>query len=156
MKIGFIGAGKVGFSLGRYFMERNVCVSGYYSRNLDSSKEAAIFTKTKYYEKLEELIRESDTLFLTVPDGCIHEVYSKIIQSDVEGKCIVHCSGAISSMSFSGISQKGARCCSVHPICAVSNKLTGCQELSKAYFTIEGQETDDLVKLFQTRLRRDP
>ena len=53
MKIGFIGAGKVGFSLGRYFMERNVCVSGYYSRNLNSSKEAAAFTKTKYYEKGE-------------------------------------------------------------------------------------------------------
>lgn len=59
-------------------------------------------------------------------------------------------SGAISSMSFSGISQKGVRCCSVHPICAVSNKLTGYQELSKAYFTIEGKETDDLVELIRT------
>ncbi|MGN1313669.1 MAG: hypothetical protein ACI4VG_01490 [Lachnospiraceae bacterium] len=33
MRIGFIGAGKVGFSLGRYFGENDVCVSGYYSRN---------------------------------------------------------------------------------------------------------------------------
>ena len=130
-------------------MERNVCVSGYYSRNLNSSKEAARFTKTKYYEELEDLIKESDTLFLTVPDGCIQEVYSKIIQLDVEGKCFAHCSGAISSMLFSGISQKGARGCSVHPICAVSNKLTGYQELSKAYFTIEGKEVDDLANLIR-------
>ena len=147
MKIGFIGAGKVGFSLGRYFMECGVNVSGYYSRNLNSSKEAAAFTKTKYYKDLEELIKESDTLFLTVPDGSIREVYSEMIQSDIEGKCLVHCSGALSSMVFSDISEKGARGCSVHPICAVSNKLTGYQELSKAYFTIEGKDVGDLAEL---------
>ena len=150
MKIGFIGAGKVGFSLGRYFTERNVCVSGYYSRNLNSSKEAAAFTKTKYYEQLEEIIEESDTLFLTVPDGSIREVYSEIIQSDIEGKCLVHCSGAVSSMIFSGIGQKGARGCSVHPICAVSDKLTGYQDLSKAYFTIEGKDVADVEELIRS------
>ena len=150
MKIGFIGAGKVGFSLGRYFTERNVCVSGYYSRNLNSSKEAAAFTKTKYYEQLEEIIEESDTLFLTVPDGSIREVYSEIIQSDIEGKCLVHCSGAMSSMIFSGIGQKGARGCSVHPICAVSDKLTGYQDLSKAYFTIEGKDVADVEELIRS------
>ncbi len=147
MKIGFIGAGKVGFSLGKYFMEHNVCVSGYYSRSLNSSKEAAAFTKTKYYEKLEQLIQESDTLFLTVPDRNIREVYSEMIQSDIEGKCLVHCSGALSSMIFSGISSKGARGCSVHPICAVSDKLTGYRDLSKAYFTIEGNDVEDLEHL---------
>lgn len=149
MKIGFIGAGKVGFSLGRYFTEHNVSVSGYYSRNVSSSKEAAVFTQTKYYEKLETLIQESDTLFLTVPDGCIYEVYSEIIQSDIEGKCLVHCSGALSSMIFSGIGNMGARACSVHPICAVSDKLTGYQELSKAYFTIEGNDVADVAELFR-------
>lgn len=150
MKIGFIGAGKVGFSMGKYFMEHGLCVSGYYSRNLDSSKEAAAFTKTKYYRELKELIRECDTLFLTVPDGCIREVYSEIIQSDIEGKCLVHCSGALSSMVFSGISEKGARGCSVHPICAVSDKFTGYQDLSQAYFTMEGKEVEDLAELLKS------
>ncbi len=151
MKIGFVGAGKVGFSLGRYFTERNVCVSGYYSRNQESSKEAAAFTKTKYYGKLEELIKESDTLFLTVPDGSIREVYSEIIQSDIEGKNLVHCSGALSSMVFSGISERDACGYSIHPICAVSDKLTGYQDLSKAYFTIEGEGAlkREFLELFQ-------
>lgn len=149
MKIGFIGAGKVGFSLGRYFMEKGINVSGYYSRNLESSKEAAVFTKTKYYSKLEELIQASDTLFLTVPDGSIVKVYSEIIQSDIEGKCLVHCSGALSSMVFSGIRTKGARGCSIHPICAVSSKLNGYQDLSKAYFTIEGNDVEDLAELIR-------
>ena len=37
MKIGFIGAGKVGFSLGKYLMENSTTVSGYYSKNENSS-----------------------------------------------------------------------------------------------------------------------
>ena len=36
MQIGFIGAGKVGFSLGRYFAENGLTVSGYYSRDSQS------------------------------------------------------------------------------------------------------------------------
>lgn len=150
LRIGFIGAGKVGFSLGRYFMEHKVNVTGYYSQSLDSSKEAAAFTKTKYYEELEELICESNILFLTVPDGVIREVYERIIQSDIEGKCLVHCSGAMSSEVFYGISNKGARGCSIHPICAVSSRLTGYQELSKAYFTIEGNDIEDLAELVRS------
>lgn len=112
MRIGFIGAGKVGFSLGRYFGENDVCVSGYYSRNPKFSREAAEFTKIK-------------------------KVYSEIIQSDIEGKILVHCSRALSSMVFSGISGRGVYGYSIHPICAVSDKLTGYHNLSKVYFTIE-------------------
>ena len=44
MRIGFIGAGKVGFSLGRYLAEGGVTVTGYYSRNSRSAREAAEFT----------------------------------------------------------------------------------------------------------------
>lgn len=143
MKIGFVGAGKVGFTLGKYFMERNhESVSGYYSQNLEHAKEAAAFTKTKYYEKLEELVKASDTLFLTVPDGNIRKVYSEISLSDsgIAGKRICHCSGALSSEVFSGIRKRGAYAYSVHPIFAVSDKLTSYREFSKAYITIEGSE----------------
>lgn len=140
MKIGMIGAGKVGCSMGGYFAEHGVCVSGYYSRNPESSKKAAAFTNTKQYEKLEDIIKESDILFLTVPDGSIREVYSEVIRSDIRGKVLAHCSGALTSAVFSGISLRGAYGYSIHPICAVNDKETGSRDLSKAYFTIEGDE----------------
>ena len=47
MKIGFIGAGKVGFSLGKYFAEKGMELSGYYSKNPASSKAAAEFTSDR-------------------------------------------------------------------------------------------------------------
>ncbi len=150
MKIGFIGAGKVGFSLGKYFTAQNITVSGYYSRNPESSKEAAAFTNTKYYDDLSEIIKESDTLFLTIPDGEILEVYSKIIQSDISGKCIAHCSGVLSSRVFFDIGSKGAKGCSVHPICAVSSKFTGYLALSKAYFTVEGKGAEAIAELLRS------
>lgn len=150
LKIGFIGAGKVGFSLGKHFKEHGIDISGYYSRNLTSSKEAAEFTETKYYEDLESIISESDILFITVPDGVIRDVYEQIIQSNIEGKCLVHCSGALSSQIFSGISNLGARGCSIHPICAVSSKLTGYQELSKVYYTIEGNDVEDIAQIIRS------
>ena len=52
MKIGFIGAGKVGFSFGKYFTINNIPVSGYYSRNIDTAIEAANFTNTNYFKSI--------------------------------------------------------------------------------------------------------
>lgn len=62
MKTGFIGAGKVGCSLGRYFTEKGrglgLSVEGYFSRSVESAKEAARFTDSKPYESIEGLRSE--------------------------------------------------------------------------------------------------
>lgn len=150
MRIGFVGAGKVGFSLGKYFVERNLCVSGYYSRNSSSAMEAAKFTGTKYYETLKEITENSDTLFLTVNDGAISGVYSEIARLEITGKIICHCSGAMSSEVFDGIREKGAFGYSVHPIYAFNHKLKSYQGLSQVYFTVEGarERLQDMLDLF--------
>lgn len=138
MKIGFVGAGKVGFTLGKYISERKNCVSGFYSRNIRSAMEASEFTHSKYYETLEDLIVSSDALFLTVPDGAVVDVWNSIKRYSIQGKCICHCSGALSSAVFSEIDQTGAFGYSIHPLFAVSDKLHSYQEISRSFFTIEG------------------
>ena len=55
MRIGFIGAGKVGFSLGRYLKENEYTVSGYYSKSMASAEDAARFTETKRYNTMKQL-----------------------------------------------------------------------------------------------------
>ena len=67
MRAGFIGAGKVGFTLGKYLAMHGIEISGYYSRTPASAKEAAEFTQSRYYTSIEEITKDSDTLFLTVP-----------------------------------------------------------------------------------------
>ena len=78
MKIGIIGAGKVGFSLGKYLQINqidNVELVGYTSKNLSSAQMAAEFTQTKVYTNVEHILKDSDTLFLTVPDGSISQIW---------------------------------------------------------------------------------
>ena len=48
--IGFIGAGRVGFTLGRYFVENGLNVSGYYSRTYEHAVSASQFTDVMYIQ----------------------------------------------------------------------------------------------------------
>ena len=108
MKIGFIGAGRVGVTLGRYFdaqkkSMKNYDIIGYYDISESALKEAIILTKTKRFT-LEEIVINSDILFITVVDGAIKDVWNQIKDFNLEEKIVCHCSGAISSEVFSNIS----------------------------------------------------
>lgn len=78
MKIGIIGAGKVGCSIGKYLTEHGFSVAGYCSKSKKSVEEAATFTNTKAYDSLAELVAESTILFLTTPDGALESVWNEL------------------------------------------------------------------------------
>ena len=80
MRVGFIGAGKVGVTLGKYFCQHQVEVTGYYSRSIQSAVEAAGFTATNIYADAGDLLAESDVLFFTVPDDAIVSCYEALRQ----------------------------------------------------------------------------
>ena len=147
MIAGFIGAGKVGFSLGKYMVCNGITVSGYYSRNIDSAREAADFTHTDFFKNISEIVEKSDIIFLTVPDGAIEDVWKSLKQYSLENKYICHCSGAMSSAVFSGIDKCKAYGYSVHPLLAVCDKLQSYRDLSKAFFTIEYSNEKSFEKL---------
>lgn len=152
MRIGFIGAGKVGFTFGRYIQERrelvsgktdgSVCmeVGGYYSVSRESAELAAQFTDTCVYESLEQLCEYCEVIFLTVPDGQIGEVWKSIKDLDICGRIICHASGAMTSDIFSGITEAGAFGYSIHPMYAISSKYESYKELDNSFFTVEGDE----------------
>ncbi len=131
----------MGFTLGKYLTEHGKKVTGYYSRNTHSAREAAQFTDTKACDSLAELIHESDVLFLTVPDSSITSVYEEIAAHPIRGKYICHCSGEkTSAEAFPGIDKTGAYEYSVHPLFAVSDKYHAYEELPDVFFTIEGNK----------------
>lgn len=136
--VGFIGAGKVGFSLGKYLQNHGVNVTGYYSKTLSSAQLAADFTKTKTYASIEQIVGDNDTLFVTVPDGAIADVWDYMRNLDIKDKNICHCSGSIASTAFFDAQNKGAFAYSVHPLYAINDKYNSWKDLGKAYFAIEG------------------
>lgn len=152
MRIGFIGAGKVGFTFGRYIAEKRelvrektdgaLCldVGGYFSASRQSAELAAEFTETCVYDSLEQLCEYSEIIFLTVPDGQIGEVWKSIKDLDIRGRIICHASGAMTSDIFSGITEAGAFGYSIHPMYAISSTTKSYREMQKCFFTVEGAE----------------
>ena len=152
LKTGFIGAGKVGCSLGKYLSIHGTEVTGYFDRDTCAAKEAAGFTDSVAFASIEALTQESDVLFITVPDALITSVYDEIRPCDIKGKYICHCSGSISSEeAFPGIGEAGAYGYSVHPLFAVSDRFETYRELADAFFTIEGDSThvDDMRSMLE-------
>lgn len=137
MQIGFIGAGKVGVSLGRYFKENGRDVAGYYSLTEESAKWAANFTDTTYYKNLQQIANDCDILIFTVPDDRIADVWQEA-KPFANGKIVAHCSGLHSSKIFSDIGAADISAYSIHPLCAISGKEHSYKLLSDALFTIEG------------------
>ena len=151
MKIGFIGAGKAGFSFGKFLTEHEREVVGFYSKSPETSKEAAEFTGTRQYTAIEELVSDSDTVFLTVPDSQIAVVWETLKTLPIRDKLICHFSGALSSRIFSGIEHTGAFGYSVHPLYAFNDKYNSYRDLAKAAFTVEGnpERIDEITGLLR-------
>lgn len=136
MKIGIIGAGRVGTSVGKYIPQD--FLSGFFSKTYARAVESANFCKTKAFGRLEDLVRSSDTLFVTVTDSEIKNVWDCIDKNLIKNKIICHFSGALSSDVFTGADDYGVYTGSVHPVYAFSSKFDSYKGLNKAVFTVEG------------------
>ena len=139
MNIGFLGAGKVGFTLGRFFTEEGLPLTGYYNRHREAAEEAARFTGSAMFESMQQLVQMSDVIFFTVPDGAVIPVYRSIPKDLLAGKQLCHCSGALTAEdAFPGAAQAGASILSIHPLFPVSSKSASYRELKGAFFCLEG------------------
>lgn len=140
LSIGFIGAGRVGCTLGRYFYENHFPLSGYYSKSYNSACDAADFTCSRSFSTIKELVKESNIIFVTVPDSSIYDTYLQLKQYELKDKILCHCSGALSAEVFEGLDVIGGYGYSIHPALAISDKKNSYKEMSKAFFTIEGND----------------
>lgn len=155
MRAGFIGAGKVGCSLGKYLSTHGVEVAGYYDRDTRAAAEAAEFSAAKCYEDMHRLAADCDIIFLTVPDGLIASVCEELSKGAgstdpaavLRGRFVVHCSGSLSSEEvLASAAAAGAYTYSLHPLFAVSSRFETYRELGSAYFSLEG-DPDHLDEL---------
>ena len=138
MRNGIIGAGKVGTTLGKYLSIHGKNVTGFYSRTHESADEAATFAETETYSSLCKLVEKSDVIFITTPDGVIHQVWGDLLHQDISNRIICHFSGSLSSHVFSGREEAGASGISMHPMYAFSDKFHSYEQFHTAYLTLEG------------------
>lgn len=150
-RIGFIGAGKAGVSLGSYFASKRLVISGYSSRTMESALSAARITASEAFPSLKQLTDHSDIIVISTPDDALPAVWKELRTLDLEGRILAHLSGSLSSDIFEGIGQKGASGYSVHPMFAFSGSDGSFEGLQDASFTLEGTEEriGEVMELFK-------
>lgn len=139
-KIGIIGAGKVGTSLGAYLLGKGVAVTGYYDMVEAQALSAAERMGLCHYGTLQELLAENEAILITVPDDFIGQVWEACRHFPIEGKCFFHCSGVLGSDVFKGYAEAGAHVGSMHPVCAVNSRNSEAV-FSGKFFVLEGDQT---------------
>lgn len=140
MNIGFIGAGKVGTALGRYFAHNNLSIAGYYDIDQAASHQAALLTSSEAFSTTADLIRTASLVFITVPDTLIASTWRDIrTVPDITHTIICHCSGCLASDVF-GNAPANVFVCSVHPLLALSDPLCPVETLAAAHITLEGDK----------------
>jgi len=140
MKIGFIGAGKVGTAFGVYLKSRGFEISGYCSRSPASSSKAAELTASRHFTDAAVLSSESDIVFITTPDGDIKDVCDLLALKKAlrKGQIIAHMSGALSSEVLKSAQDDGCWVYSLHPIQSFVSLENALKSLPGTFFSIEG------------------
>jgi len=141
MKVGFVGAGKVGRALGRDFYQKGMTISGYFSLDLSHAQFAATETASKAYTKINALMRESDIIFLTVNDDAIQPVVRTLMtvsEACFNEKIIAHTSGVHASDILKPLDKLGAALYAVHPLQAFASVAQALTLLGGTVFSVEG------------------
>lgn len=156
VKIGFVGAGRLGSSFGLFLSRKGNNVTGYYSRTYTHAMQAAslIGEHCHPYFHIGEVISSSEWVVITTSDDAIGRVAAQIFElgMDLSGKTIFHMSGASTSCVLSSLQELGAEIASLHPLQTFADPVTGAQGLENAYFSIEG--TPMGVFILQQELQR--
>ncbi|MEG1837309.1 MAG: Rossmann-like and DUF2520 domain-containing protein [Synergistaceae bacterium] len=152
LKFGFIGAGKVGCTIGQLLNENSFHISGYYSKSPSSSLFASKITNSNQFLSLQELTNNSDVIFITVPDENILPVWNSLKNYDISKKTICHCSGSLSSEIFLEYNDFDVNVCSLHPLYPINDKINSYKNITNAFFTLEG--TDFSCKFFSEILNK--
>ncbi len=148
MIIGFVGAGKVGTSFGKYLNQNGFSVAGYYSRSRQSALAASEYTASRCFTKIEDLVQTVDGIFVTTGDDQIGPACRHVVDSvdSLQGKFMVHMSGVLSSEVLCSAADKGAKIFSLHPLQAFADIDRAQNDLKETVFGIEGNSDLNILK----------
>lgn len=145
MKIGFIGAGKVGIAIAHVLK-----IKGFEIATIaDVTGEKALNTARQYLgdsvsytDNNMEVIGTCDIVAITTQDGVIRDVVKEIHEkaARLNDKLFFHTSGAHPSSILKPLDEKGAILGSLHPLQTFPDIGSAIRVLPSTYIFIEGDE----------------
>src|SRR5216683_6119602 len=129
LRLGFVGAGRVGTGLATGFAHAAMDVVAIASRKIASAQKLAKRVPRARVCAAQEVADRADIVFLTVPDDAIEAVASSVKWR--AGSACVHCSGAAELDALKKAAADGALAGGFHPLHMFgepgeSDGLAGC------------------------------
>ena len=151
-KIGFIGCGFVGTSLGIALSRAGYDVASVYSRTRESAERMiARIPDATYIPSAQGVADMADVIFITTVDDVIISMADSISWRPTQAA--IHCSGVAGLNLFDGIKSAEVSLGAFHPLQAFSSIDRGPDSIKGITFAIEG--TDDSIKSYLTNMAGD-
>jgi predicted short-subunit dehydrogenase-like oxidoreductase (DUF2520 family) len=151
--VAIIGAGRVGRALGRSLREAGWKITLVGARSETTARKAARFIGAgRAAAGLPVTITGASTILLTVPDDAISPVAIELSQSigaELQGKIVLHTSGALDRTALEPLRRCGAATGSMHPLQTFNGR--NVPPLEGRVFAIEG---DELAERMARRIAR--
>jgi predicted short-subunit dehydrogenase-like oxidoreductase (DUF2520 family) len=135
LKIGFIGAGKVGTALAILLNEKGYRFMG---ASRLSKTTAATATNLHLLESNQAVADAADLVFITTPDAAIGKVAAEVRWH--KGQGVVHCSGADSTAILEPARLAGALVGGFHPLQTFAGVKEAIENIPGTTFAIEAAE----------------
>lgn len=123
--IGICGLGRVGAHFAHALIDKHLPLRVLVSSNIEHA--AAIkghIENMAITDSPAKALHHADLLFLTIPDRAIAPLVSTLAASDLKGKSIVHCSGALLADELRAAEEKAASIGVFHPLQAMPPRET--------------------------------
>jgi predicted short-subunit dehydrogenase-like oxidoreductase (DUF2520 family) len=152
MKIGIIGAGKVGIAIAHVLKRKRFEVAAVADVTGEKALNMArqyLGDSVSYTDNNMEVIGTCDIVGITTQDGAIRKVAQEINEKydRLEGKLIFHTSGSHPSSILKPLDEKGAIIGSLHPLQTFPDIDSAIRVLPATYIFIEG--ADEAMKTLE-------
>jgi predicted short-subunit dehydrogenase-like oxidoreductase (DUF2520 family) len=152
MKIGIIGAGKVGIAMGYVMRRKGLPVAGISDNRKEPLRLARDYLGDDclYTANNLEVVASADAIAITTQDRAIKGVVAEIDQKarDLKGKVFFHTSGSLGSDILSPLAEKGGALGSLHPLQTFPDIDSAIGVLPDTYIFIEGG--DEALPVLET------
>jgi len=145
MKIGIIGAGKVGIAIAHVLKMKGFEIATVADVTGEKALNMArqyLGDSVSYTDNNMEVIGTCDIVAITTQDGVIRDVVKEIHEKTerLDGKLFFHTSGAHPSSILKPLDEKGAILGSLHPLQTFPDVDSAIRVLPSTYIFIEGDE----------------
>ncbi len=142
-RIGLIGAGRMGTSLGLALVAKGYAIRALSCRKLSSARQSRrIIGQGSVLVNNAEVARSADVLFLCLPDEEIPKATARLARARIDwsNKTVFHTSGLLPASVLSSLHNLGASVASFHPIQSFPRKDTPPTRFKDIYVGVEGDK----------------